>query len=73
MDYSSGPHLISALFEHLNYLLCLNAQIQILYDLIQKSRNDLEICPSFLAEVFTFIRNREHFQWHFGIFEKDFI
>ena len=46
---------------HLNPINILNAPIQIQYELIQKSKNDLEICLSFLAEVFTFIKNHEHF------------
>ena len=70
---SNNPHLLPRLFGHLKLFIEFKCPSSNTYDLIQKTRNGQEICSSFLAEVFTFVRNYEHFQWHFGFIEKDFI
>ena len=69
---SNSPQLFSEVFKHLKYLYTLKAPIQIQYDLTQKSINVQEICSSFLAEVFTFIINHEHFQKAFWVYWKWF-
>ena len=72
-NISYSKHFSLGLFEHLKHFIVLNAQKQISNDLIQKNPEWPKICASFLAEVFTFTRNHEHFQRHFGFIEKDFI
>ena len=69
---SNNPKLVSWLLEHLKIFIgfkCSNSNRIWVNSEIQ---NVLEIYSSFLAEVFTFIRNHEHFQWAFWVLWKIF-
>ena len=52
-NISNSPHLSSELFGHFKYYIAFNCPNSNTYELTPKSRNVLEMCASFLEEVFT--------------------
>ena len=62
MNYYRGPQLFSELLEHLKILKIFKCPNLNTIWVIQKSRMVLEICATFLAEVFNQSKNDELFQ-----------
>ena len=69
---SNNLKILSRLFGHLKLFIrfkCPNANT---YDLIQKSKNDLENCAPFLSEVLDQGKDDEHFRRAFQVHGKGF-
>ena len=58
---SNSAQMLSRLFGQLKYFIEFKCPNSNTYDLIQKSKNDLERCAPFLSEVLDQIKNDELF------------